>query len=134
MKLRTSNIILLCKHNHNYGDADAKTAIKKYMAEMCAGEEEWYDDEILLSILQNVVLDYLDTADRPSTLIWEYFETQKYAKYCDYNKSPVETWIDTLRKIKVRESDENGKLYYINGFNDDNIKVINECTGLPMFE
>jgi hypothetical protein len=130
MELRTSNIIMLCKGRHTYGDVDSKTAIKKYMAEICAGEEEWYDDSTVLSIIQDAVLDFLKTADYPSRLLFDYFEAQKYY---GYKEDPIGAWCSALRMVKVRNSAEDGTYVCINGFTDETIDVVSENTGKPMF-
>lgn len=127
MELRTSNIILICKGRHTYGDVDSKTAIKKYMAETCACEEMWYDDNTLLDIIKTVVLDYIKVAERPSSFLFDYFEAQKW--YID----PIKAWCSALRMIKVRNYSDDGTYRYVNGFTDKTIEVINENTGKPFF-
>ena len=130
MELRTSNIIMLCKSRHTYGDVDSKTAIKKYMAEMCAGEEEWYNDETVLSIIQDAVLDFLETANYPKRLLYDYFEAQKYYGYKD---DPISAWCSALRMVKVRNSADDGTCFCVNGFTEETTEVISEITGKPMF-
>lgn len=127
MELRTSNIILICKGRHTYGDVDSKTAIKKYMAETCACEEMWYDDNTLLDIIKTVVLDYIKVAERPNSFLFDYFEAQKW--YID----PIKAWCSALRMIKVRNYSDDGTYKYVNGFTDKTIDVINENTGKPFF-
>ena len=127
MELRTSNIILLCKGRHTYGDVDSKTAIKKYMAETCATQEEWYDDNRLLSIIKAAVLDYINVAEHPSSFLFDYFEAQKW--YID----PIEAWCSALRMIKIRNCREDGTYKYVNGFTSDTAEVIDENTGKPLF-
>lgn len=126
MKLRTSNIIMLCKGRHTYGDVDSKTAIKKYMAEMCACKEEWYDDDSILDIIKTAVLDYINFAERPSSFLFDYFEAQKWY-------DPIDAWCSALRMIKVRNCFEDGTSICVNGFTEETLEVINECTGKPMF-
>lgn len=130
MELRTSNIIMLCKGRHTYGNVDSKTAIKKYMAEMCAGEEDWYDDYILLCIIQDAVLDFIKTADNPSGFLFGYFESQK--THC-YQDDPLGAWLSTLRMVSVRRSNDNGTMVCVNGFTEETLDVISEITGKPMF-
>lgn len=130
MELRTSNIIMLCKGRHTYGYVDSKTAIKKYMAEMCAGEEEWYDDETVLNIIQDAVLDFITTADYPRRLLFDYFEAQK--SY-GYEEDPIGAWCSALTMIKVRNCSEDGTYICVNGFTEETTEVINENTGKPMF-
>lgn len=127
MKLRTSNIIMLCKDRHTYGNVDSKTAIKKYMAETCACEEKWYDDGCILDIIKTAVLDYINYAERPSSFLFDYFEAQKW--YSD----PIEAWCSALRMIKVRNCFEDGTTVCVNGFTEETIDVISENTGKPMF-
>lgn len=127
MELRTSNIIMLCKGRHTYGDVDSKTAIKKYMAEMCAGEEEWYDDNTLLSIIKTAVLDYINDAECPSSFLFDYFDAQKWCI------DPIKAWCSAFRMIKIRNYSEDGIYRYMNGFTDETIEVINENTGEPLF-
>ncbi len=126
MELRTSNIIMLCKGRHTYGNVDSKTAIKKYMAEMCAGEEDWYDGEIFIDIIKTVVLDFIKTADNPSAFLWAYFEAQK--RY-----EPIDAWLSALRMVRVKRSSDDGTLVCTNGFTEETLNVISEITGKPMF-
>lgn len=126
MELRTSNIIMLCKGRHTYGDVDSKTAIKKYMAEMCAYKEEWYDDDSLLDIIKTAVLDYINSADRPGSFLFDYFEAQKW-------HDPIDAWCSALRMIKVRNYVEDGTHVCVNGFTEETTEVISEITGKPMF-
>ena len=127
MELRTSNIIMLCKGRHTYGDVDSKTAIKKYMAEMCAGEEEWYDDNTLLSIIKTAVLDYINEAEHPSSFLFDYFDAQKWCI------DPLKAWCSAFRMIKIRNYSEDGTCRYVNGFTEKTVEVINENTGEPLF-
>lgn len=127
MELRTSNIIMLCKGRHTYGDVDSKTAIKKYMAEMCACEEEWYDDNTLLSIIKTAVLDYINDAERPSSFLFDYFDAQKW------HIDPIKAWCSAFRMIKIRNYSEDGTYRYMNGFADETADVIDENTGKPLF-
>lgn len=126
MELRTSNIIMLCKGRHTYGNVDSKTAIKKYMAEMCGCEEEWYDDKTLLDIIEYVVLDYIGVADYPQSFLFDYFDAQK--RY-----EPIDAWLSALRMIKVRRSCIDGTMVCVNGFTEETLEVISEITGKPMF-
>lgn len=127
MELRTSNIIMLCKGRHTYGDVDSKTAIKKYMAEMCAYKEEWYDDDSLLDIIKTAVLDYINSAERPSSFLFDYFEAQKW------HIDPIKAWCSAFRMIKIRNCFEDGTSVCVNGFTDETTEVISEITGKPMF-
>ena len=126
MELRTSNIIMLCKGRHTYGNVDSKTAIKKYMTEICGCEEEWYNDEDLLDIIQPTVLDYIGSADYPRGFLFDYFEAQK--RY-----EPIDAWLSALRLVKVRRHLDDGTAICVNGFTEETIDVINENTGKPMF-
>ena len=126
MELRTSNIIMLCKGRHTYGNVDSKTAIAKYMAEMCAGEEEWYVSDLMIDIIQNAVLDFIETADNPRGFLWSYFEAQK--RY-----EPIDAWLSALRMVRVKKPLDNGTTVCVNGFTEETLNVISEITGKPMF-
>lgn len=127
MELRTSNIILLCKGRHTYGNVDSKTAIKKYMAEMCASEEKWYDDNTLLDIIKTAAIDYINVADRPGSFLFDYFEAQKWCI------DPIKAWCSAFRMIKIRNYADNGTYRYVNGFTHETADVIDENTGKPLF-
>lgn len=127
MELRTSNIIMLCKGRHTYGNVDSKTAIKKYMAEMCAYQEEWYDDNSLLDIIKTAVLDYINVAECPSSFLFDYFEAQKW------HIDPIKAWCSAFRMIKIRNYCEDGTYIYVNGFTEETSDVISEITGKPLF-
>ena len=129
MELRTSNIIMLCKGRHTYGNVDSKTAIKKYMAEICAYKEEWYDDKKMIDIIKYAVLDYIETADYPRGFLFDYFEAQRY------HTDAIDAWLSALRFVQVKRFiDYDTNVYvYVNGFTEENINVINENTGKPMF-
>lgn len=121
MERRTSNIILIVKGNHNYGEeVTEKEAIAKYMSETCSYPEELYTYSMILRIVRDVVLDYIDSCDKSSALLWDYFDS-----IC---KDEIDKWISALKHIQVREGNK-----YINGFNENNIDVISENTGKKMF-
>lgn len=134
MERRTSNIILIIKGNHNYEEngvkVSSKQAIAKYMAETCAIDEKFYDDFIILKIIQSVVLDFIKTADNPESLLFDYFEAAQ-------RHNTIESWCTALRRIQIRELIDgyyNKGFAFVNGFNEDNIDVISENTGKKMFE
>ena len=126
MELRTSNIIMICKGAHNYGNITPKQALKKYMASTCGTEETDYKDCVLLDIIQNAVLDYIATCEEPQSFLFDYFEAQK-------RNGTVEAWLIAFQLINVRKRLENGDLLYINGFTEGTLKVIDESTNKPMF-
>lgn len=94
---------------------------------MCAGEEEWYDDDSLLDIIKTAVLDYINVAERPSSFLFDYFEAQKW------HIDPIKAWCSAFRMIKIRNCFEDGTYKCVNGFTDETADVISEITGKPMF-
>jgi hypothetical protein len=98
------------------------------MAEMCACEEEWYNNMRLLDIIKTAVLDYINTADRPSSFLFDYFEALKWSSY-----DPLKAWCSAFRMIKIRNYVEDGTYRYVNGFTKEMTEVIDENTGKPLF-
>ena len=135
MNLRTSNIILISKGNHNYFDEEGrklspKEAIKRYMSITCACPEENYNEARIAGIIENVVLDYLSTSSESERLVRDYFEWFKFIKERQFfkdkhyqDKTDADAWITALSLIQVR----NG-LDYMNGFNEYNSQVWDENT------
>ena len=129
MQLRTSNIIMIIKGNHSYGNIEPKEAIKKYMAETCGSDEADYNDNLLMRILSVVVQDFIETCDRPGRFLFDYFDA--LTNY--YNGDSIKSWISALQLIQIKEYDKDGDFIFMNGFNISNIRVIDENTGKPMF-
>ena len=130
MQLRTSNIIMIIKGNHKYGNVEPKEAIKKYMAETCGCDEADYTDGLLMRILSVVVQDYIATCDNPQRFMYDYFDA--LATY--YNGDSIRAWISALQLSNIRHKNVlTGCYEYVNGFNEDNTKVISENTGELMF-
>ena len=129
MQLRTSNIIMVIKGNHNYGNIEPKEAIKKYMAETCGCDEADYNDILLMRILSVVVQDFIETCNKPQRFLFDYFDA--LTNY--YNGDSIKSWISALQLIQIKEYDKDGDFIFMNGFNISNIRVIDENTGKPMF-
>ena len=129
MNQRTSNIIMIIKGQHNYGNIEPIQAIKKYMAETYGYEESDYTLHIIYGIIQSVVLDYIKDADNPQHLLFDYFEGLKY-----YKGDSIKAWISALCLVNVRKMNkENTGFEFVNGFNENNINVIDENTNELMF-
>ena len=127
MELRTTNIIMICKGRHNYGDISPKQALKKYMSNTCGTEETDYNDKILLDIVHNAVCDYISTCENPQSFLFDYFEALT-------RSGVVEAWLVAFQLINVRKIIENGKWICINGFTEETLEVIDENTNKPMFD
>lgn len=130
MQQRTSNIIMIIKGQHNYGNIEPKDAIKKYMAETCGCEETNYTDYTLMRILSVVVQDYISGCENPQRFLFDYFD----ALMNYYKGDSIEAWISALCLSNVRKTNlETNSFDFVNGFNENNIKVIDENTGELMF-
>lgn len=126
LDLRSQNIILICKDNFYYEENEnmhPREALKYYMSEVCYGDLEHiscYNDKVLMSIVKEVVLDFLRNADEdhPVRLVRNYFEASE--RYVD-----LDSWISALSLIQVREKNPNtGEYEFINGFTSGS--VLNE--------
>ena len=132
MQQRTSNIIMIIKGQHNYGNIEPKDAIKKYMAETCGCEEADYTDYNLMQILSVVVQDYIKGCENPQRFLFDYFD----ALMNYYKGDSIKAWISALQLAQVCELVDTTTSYYkkyVNGFNSDNVVVIDENTGKEMF-
>lgn len=123
MKLRTSNIILIIKGNHNYKNKKGKKlqekeALRKYMSDTCGCSEDTYNDNVLMGILKVVILDYLKTSDHPELLIGDYFNS-----ICDKD---IDKWISAIKHIQVLKTNSESDIVLMNGFNEHNCIVWNE--------
>ena len=129
MQQRTSNIIMIIKGQHNYGDIEPIDAIKKYMAETCGCEESDYTLDIIYDVIQSTVLDYIKGSDRPEHFLFDYFEGLKY-----YRGDSIKAWISALCLVNVRKTNlETNSFDFVNGFNENNINVVDENTNELMF-
>ena len=118
LDLRSQNIILICKNNFYYEENEnmhPREALKYYMSQICYGDLEHthcYNDKLLMTIVKEVVLDFLRNADEghPVRLIRDYFEASE--RYVD-----LDSWISALSLIQVREKNPvTGECEFINGF------------------
>lgn len=126
LDLRSQNIIIICKHGFYYEENEnmhPREALKHYMSQMCYGDLEHihcYSDKLLMSIVREVVLDFLRNANEghSTRLIYNYFEASE--RYVD-----LDSWITALSLVQVREKNPiTGEHEFINGFFHD--CVINE--------
>lgn len=126
LDLRSQNIILICKDNFYYEQNEnmhPREALKYYMSQICYGDLEHihcYNDKLLMTIVKEVVLDFLRNADEghPVRLIRDYFEASE--RYVD-----LDSWISALSLIQVREKNPTTDEYeFINGFTSG--AVLNE--------
>ena len=126
LDLRSQNIILICKNNFYYQENEnmhPREALKYYMSQICYGDLEHihcYSDKLLMSIVKEVVLDFLRNADEghPVRLVRDYFEASE--RYVD-----LDSWISALSLIQVREKNPTtGEHEFINGFTSG--AVLNE--------
>lgn len=112
MEQRTLNIINICKGGTKYNDSDGSgcyvlTAIKKYMAEECAYNADWYSDRQVFDIMWAAMQDYLNNCDKPGAFMFEL-------KNCFLHRPSItEAIASSFSFVRVR--DKNG---YINGFDD----------------
>lgn len=71
MEQRTLDIIRICKGNTKYDQNDSVyNRIRKYMADECMVEPDYYMDEDIDYILWEAMKDYLDHCNKPSTFMW----------------------------------------------------------------
>lgn len=130
MQQRTSNIIMIIKGQHNYGNIEPKDAIKKYMAETCGCEESDYTDYNLMQILSVVVQDYISGCENPQRFLFDYFD----ALMNYYKGDSIKAWISALQLSNVKRKNMlTGCYEFINGLNENNIKVVDENTSELMF-
>lgn len=129
MQQRTSNIIMIIKGQHNYGNIEPKDAIKKYMADTCGCEETDYTDYNLMQILSVVVQDYIHGCENPQHFLFDYFD----ALMNYYKGDSIKAWISALQLSNVKKHDKEGDFVFVNGFNIGNVNVYDENTGELMF-
>ena len=129
MNERTANIIWISKGHHNYGDVTLKQAVAHYMSEECDCPIEAYTDRVLLSIVWEAFMDFMQTCDNPRAFLYRL----KDAKYwCDY--SPREG-VDDVQAILIafqlcRVRDDKG---CVNGFTEELIAQLNERWEIKSF-
>ncbi len=111
MEQRTLDIIRICKGNTKYSNNDLiYNGIRRYMAEECMVEPDYYTDEDIGNILWDAMEDYLDHCNKPSHFMW-----------CLRDVMRIHNW-DIYHAIAVvfgpytRVKDDNGN--YVNGFDD----------------
>lgn len=134
LDLRSQNIILICKNNFYYEENEnmhPREALKYYMSQICYDDLEhthYYNDKLLMTIVKEVVLDFLRNADEghPVRLVRDYFEASE--RYVD-----LDSWISALSLIQVREKNPvTGEHEFINGFFHDCVMDEND-DGKTMF-
>lgn len=108
MTERTFNIIMCCK-GKLYPEVDSCIArIKMYIAKECKCSVDDYGPIELQTILQEAVLDYIDSCDKPSAFL---------RSICDNKVPNLPLSLVICKAFKlVKVIDENGN--YINGFNE----------------
>ena len=118
LNLRSQNIILICKDNFYYEENEnmhPREALKYYMSQICYDDLEhthYYNDKLLMTVVKEVVLDFLRNAEKDHTtrLIYNYFEASE--RYAD-----LDSWISALSLVQVKEKNPiTGEYEFINGF------------------
>lgn len=115
MTQRTCNIIMCCKGNCKWHYLDnTLDVIARYMSNECGADLDTYTPDVLKSIILTALLDYIDSADKPSYVIWSIIndgcmhvsiEEKICAMFCD---------------VRVMDRDSiTGDYYYVNGFTQD---------------
>lgn len=121
LDLRSQNIILICKNHFYYKENEnmiPRVALKYYMSQICYGDLEhthYYSDNLLMSIVKEVVLDFLRNAEEGHAirLVRDYFEASE-------RSIELDSWLVALELVQVREKNEQtGEYEFINGFFHD---------------
>lgn len=116
MDKRTSNIIMVCKGHHNFGDdLTLKQVVAHYMSKTCDCPVETYTDRVLRSIVWEAFMDFMNTCTSPRGFLYKIKEA---LYWCDW--TPREN-IDDITAVLIafqlcRVRDDNG---YVNGFTDE---------------
>ena len=111
MQQRTLNIIHICKGNTKYSKNDSVyKAIRRYMAEECMVEPDYYTDKDIDDILWEAMKDYLDHCDKPSFFMWCLKDVMNRH---DWELCPA---IAVVFSAYTQVKDGNGN--YVNGFDD----------------
>ena len=110
MEQRTLDIIHICKGNTKYSRNDTiYNAIRKYMAEECMVNSDYYTDEDISLILYEAMSDYLDHCDKPSFFMWCLKDVMRKHNWDMYHAIAV------VFSAYTQVRDDNG---YVNGFDD----------------
>ena len=89
----------------------------KYLVEWSGSNKESYTEENLFSIILRYFLDYLDSANKPSVCVREFWEIkQKHNNYKlimkkDDGMTDIDFMLSALQLVRVKDGNK-----YVNGF------------------
>lgn len=127
MELRTAEIIMVLKGNHNLFNGlideaviDGDTYLRDvalYLSDDCGCPYSVYqkDPSIVESVVRQTVVEYMRVCDNPSLFLREYFEAKRLFGSL-YNDT--QCWCSALASQTVRED----RGTYVNGFTSYNTK------------
>ena len=120
MDKRTSEIIMICKGNHDYGEnLNHKEAIAAYMSDVCLVPLDFYSKDYNINrVIYSAALDFIDNADRPShfiKLIQEFLDVHNNPAFDNRRIDYYEAICIAFQIMEVMDDGE-----YVNGFTEEN--------------
>lgn len=112
MTQRTCNIILACKGVLYPQVSRILERVKLYLSDECDCNYLEYTNETVEQILYRTLYDYVDSCDKPSSILWDIF--QPILKY----DTLIEQICAAFSLVEVRNNDGS----YINGFKEEFIE------------
>lgn len=130
MRQRTCNIIACCKGNYGLEKRDVDpenrpwaNAVAGYMADECGCPAEDYTGKLLEQILSEALLDYLDTADKPSHDLRRLFDWPGMKS----EPSMSERIASVFALVSVRRNGSD----LVNGFTEERLKNMRKALNCP---
>lgn len=126
MHTRTSEIIMVCKGQHDFGDFPTlKQAVIAYMSDRCLCPEEAYTDSKINEIIWTAALDYIDSFK-------EYFPSsflRECQRVMDLHNNPL---VQNINRVDMYEAicgafslaQVRNDAGYINGFTEENTQFV----------
>ena len=128
MKNTTSDVIMICKKHLtekslervNEENLSTKDCIVYYISSYSGIPIEYVEPWMVREYLRNALLDYIDNALKPSSIMERFFEL------LDHDYDEVGAYISTLRLLRVKTQVRNS-FEYINGFSEENTQPVDIC-------
>ena len=129
MDKRTSEIIMICKGNHDYGEnLNHKEAIAAYLSDRCMCPiEEYADGRIVNDVIWDAALDYIDSMKehRPSSFLRSVMDSYNLHNNPFIDKKHNIDWYEAVcGAFSVAQVRKNGE--YINGFTEENTEFVHK--------
>lgn len=117
LEKRTAEIIMICKGKHEFGEGSYKELIRRYMSDRYEFPEENYREELIDRIIREAAYDFAENLT--SCTLKDFFKEAEESMYITGNDDFSIAICNAFAAVDVFIDGS-----YVNGFTEENIKVV----------